>query len=431
MTAVVRILLMVNLAFTMALGLGLVVLLEQGRDDVVREQRAMIPVIEALLVSGLPLDSIEQLGGSLRHVRLYHAGEIPDYHGEAPLWFADLFRHPSGVQQLALTASGGNKLVLMADDSDEIGEVWDSGLHLLWVFLAAMLVSSLAIYWGVSRGIRPLMRVNLALRSIQDGDFGTRVHPCGVLEVDQLAGYLNDMAAALQQAETDNRLLTRSLMSVQEQERAALARELHDDLGQYVTAIRTQAWMMPLQQQNPQRLQQLSEQVISGCDAVQTGFRRIVHNLYPVLLEQLGLKAALEELTSQFAHTWQLQIDLQIDISGVLQDAPAAHLYRLIQEALTNIVRHAEASQVLIRLLPEQPYLLIEVVDNGRGNADEMILCHGSGIGLRSMQERCRLLGGECSVLPSSIAETGVGIRARIPLVNILRSEQHENFAGR
>lgn len=424
MKAVVRILLMVNLAFLLALGLSLLVLLEQGRDDVAREQRAMVPVIEALLVSGLPRETIEQLGNSLRHVRV---GNQPHPAAkDVPAVFVDLFRQNTERRELALTASGGQKLVLVVDDLDEITEVWDSTLQVLWVFLAAMLVSNLAIYSGVSHGIRPLSRVNAALRAIQSGNYQIRVGVSGVYEVDQLSGYLNDMAGALQQAEQENRNLTRTLMAVQEQERGALARELHDDLGQYVTAIRTQAWMMPLQQQHPERLQQLSEQVIAGCDAVQTGFRRIVNNLYPVLLEQLGLQAALEELANQFADTWALDVDLQIELPDELNEAAAAHLYRLVQEALTNVIRHARAQRARVILAVRDDVLLLEIADDGQGSVEQLQSANATGIGLRSMRERCQLLNGQLRLMPSPLVadgQTGIAIVAEIPLGFVTQEE--------
>lgn len=428
MKAVYRILVMVNLAFLLALSLSLMVLLEQGRDDVIREQKAMVPVVEALLVAGLPRESWQQLGDSLRHVRLYRPGETPEPHaGVAPDWFVGLFRHPSGVSQLALTASGGERLLLVADDSDEIGEVWDSSLQMAGVFLLAMLVSNLAIFWGVNRGIRPLALVNQALRAIETGEYGTRLKPSGVLEVDQLAGYVNDMATALQQAEADNRQLTRSLMRVQEQERAALARELHDDLGQYMTAIRTQAWLIPYQQHNPEQLRLLSEQVVNGCDAVQTGFRRIIHNLYPVVLEQLGLASAIEELAGQLSDTHGLDIELELDLPVGMQESAVAHIYRLIQEALNNVIRHAHATRILVSIETDGGFLRLSIADNGRGVSGQLL----PGVGLRSMKERCQLLGGQWQIHPSPLASTGIEVSACLPLANIAGMENDENSAGR
>ena len=438
MNAVARILLMVNLAFVLALSVSMVALLQQGRDDVVREQQAMRPVVEALIESGKTREILELVGGSLRHIRLKEEGgwseqahspspssSVSPDDSHPPAWFVDWLDHPRGYS-LSLTESGGRSLTLIADDSDEIAEVWDSATQLFWLFLGSALVCNLGIFWGVRAGVQPLGQILAALEQVRQGDYQTRLGHYGIPEVNAIASHFNDMATELERAEQANRHLTRTLMQVQEQERAALARELHDDLGQQVTGIRAQGYLIPYQQQQPEQLAHISEQIVAASDAIDQGFRRIIHNLYPVQLEQVGLRASLTDMLSELEVRTGIVCHLQDD--G--QEWPpwsleaATHIYRLLQEALNNAVRHSGADRIRVDLLNTSDGYRLTITDNGQG----LVSDSQSGFGIRSMQERCYALGG--SLVLDNHQDGGMTVQVNLPRLPVMGGTVVEHTLG-
>lgn len=232
------------------------------------------------------------------------------------------------------------------------------------------------------------------------------------LQLERLSARLHASAKALQQAEQRNHELTERLLSVCERERMQLAHALHDDLGQYLTGIRAQAFLLQrCEYSDGRQLKRLGSQLATHCEGLQLGFRRLLHDLHPVELERLGLRQALAQLSEQ----WQQQqrIDCHLELDAKLPGLPLearAHLYRLLQEALNNVARHARARNVWLRLEQQQDELLVSVQDDGIGLQQELRW----GIGMHSMHERARCLGTQLQV--NSMAGAGLLLRLRIPL---------------
>lgn len=234
-------------------------------------------------------------------------------------------------------------------------------------------------------------------------------------QLDRLTARLDSSAKALQQAEQLNQELTERLLSVQERERMQLAHALHDDLGQYLTGIRAQAFLLQrCEYSDGRQLKRLGSQLATHCEGLQLGFRRLLNDLHPVVLERLGLEQALAQLTEQWQQQQGIDCHLELDtkLPGVRLEA-RAHLYRLLQEALNNVARHARARNVWLRLEQQEDELLVSVQDDGAGLAREPQW----GIGMHSMHERARCLGAQLQV--NSMAGAGLLLRLRIPLEHI------------
>ena len=218
----------------------------------------------------------------------------------------------------------------------------------------------------------------------------------GLPEARQLAEHFNRMVANLAQARGDNTRLTQALLAVQEQERTRLAQTLHDDLGQYLAGIRAQGCLLRMAADQPAVVKQTAQALELNCERLQQGFRALVHDLYPVALQHLPLAEAFGVLVSQ----WQASqgIDCRLRVGEHLPALPEpsrTHLYRLLQEALTNVARHAGASQVRVRLQRSAKGLRLLVRDNGCGAQQPL----RPGVGLHSMAERARSLGGDLRIL--------------------------------
>jgi signal transduction histidine kinase len=214
--------------------------------------------------------------------------------------------------------------------------------------------------------------------------------------------------AQLRRALMENRYLVGRLFAVQEDERRRLARELHDELGQTLNAIKLDA--RSLADSPP------AARIAANADHVYRAAAGLVQNLRPPALDELGLVAALQACVAKWGESCP-QLAVQLSAGGQLDDLGETlnlALYRIVQEALTNCVRHAGARHFFIDLTrapDSQSVLLLEMRDDGSGFAAEP---SGPGGGLAGMRERVALLGGEFELLSSP--GQGVTIRIELPV---------------
>jgi PAS domain S-box-containing protein len=218
------------------------------------------------------------------------------------------------------------------------------------------------------------------------------------------------------------RALTARMQSVREEERARVAREIHDELGQALTGIKLES--ASLLRELPGDAKQQSnraESILKLADETIQAVRRISTELRPGILDDLGLVAAVEWVAQEFeARTGtKCRLDLPKDDIAVDQELATA-LFRILQETLTNVARHANATQVNIRLAKEGGVLVLEVHDNGRGISEEE-LSAGRSLGILGMRERVLLLGGELTI--KGVPGKSTTVRVRIPEAHRARPE--------
>lgn len=415
MSALWRINLWVTAFFALVTVACATLLLHQATADVRRELQSAGSVVHYLRETAErdPASLQARLTGSLRHVRVHWLAPGESAPANDPGLQAWLGHHllAEGPAAQVVDLRDGRRAWIAVDPRDEIDEILDSLAQLLGVCVMALLVSLLVIRWAVRRGVRLLDELLHALRQVSAGDLQVRLHTGRIPEARQLAEHFNRMTAALAQTRADNTRLTQALLAVQEQERTRLAQTLHDDLGQYVAGIRARACLLRLVLDEPPVLEQTARELEEHCDHLQQGFRALVHDLYPVMLQHLPLCEAIGLLARQWQDSHGIACQLRISgASPALSGPDKAHLYRLVQEALTNIARHAGASQVRIRLQQRSGRLRLLVRDNGCGARQPA----RAGVGLHSMAERARSLGGELRI----ISQPGAGwaLALNIPL---------------
>ncbi|SDZ31998.1 sensor histidine kinase [Pseudomonas sp. NFIX28] len=392
-------------------------LLHQAVVDVERELQAAEALVQYLGETAVrdPASLQPRLTRSLRHVRVHglapgEAARLPEAAGVQAWLGRQLFsdrRHSARVLEL----SDGRRVLIAVDARDEIDEVWDSLQQLLGLCGLALFLSLLTIRWAVRRAMGLLDELLRALRQVSGGQLTTRLREAGLPEARQLAEHFNRMTATLEQTRADNAQLTRALLAVQEQERTCLAQTLHDDLGQYLAGIRAQVCLLRMVADQPTVVEQTAQALELNCERLQQGFRALVHDLYPVVLQHLPLAEAFGLLVSQ----WQDSqgIDCRLRVGEHLPELPGAsrtQLYRLLQEALTNVARHAGASQVRVRLQRSARGVRLLIRDNGRGARQPQ----RPGVGLHSMAERARSLGGDLRIL--SRPGAGWALALNIPM---------------
>jgi PAS domain S-box-containing protein len=209
------------------------------------------------------------------------------------------------------------------------------------------------------------------------------------------------------------RRLTEQIVSAQEEERHRLSRELHDEAGQALTALRISLDLvredLPME---ARPLRQRLGQAIALTDTTMEELRSLAHDLRPPALDTVGLNDTLEGLCLEFAQHTKLSVDYTGAELPVLPEAVNISLYRFLQEALTNVARHAQARHVWVALDRDGEAVSLSVGDDGQGFDEQAGMA--AGIGLVGMRERLELLGGQLEI--ESQPGQGTRLTARIPL---------------
>ena len=207
--------------------------------------------------------------------------------------------------------------------------------------------------------------------------------------------------------------LSKALENIREQERTRIARELHDDLGQQLTGLKLElAWLSTRVKDGHtppvDRITEMKQQL----DAAIASVRRISTELRPIILDDLGFEEAVKWLVSEFTKRTHIPVSLDLKAEVCVSNTHlATALFRIVQESLTNIARHAEASQVNVILEKDTENLVLTIVDDGNGLPPEL---QPGGFGLVSMRERANALGAKFSI--GNRKPKGVTIRVEFAL---------------
>jgi two-component system sensor histidine kinase UhpB len=305
-----------------------------------------------------------------------------------------------------------------------MAEIWDGIVTQLQVGSAIAAALFLVTVIVVNRALAPIQTLSKAMTKIESGDYGTRVKPDGPPELAAICAKLNHLAGALGDAVEDKRRLAERVVSLQDVERKEIARELHDEFGPYLFALRAHAGSLmriaDAREPNTDALRKHGGAILEQVNALQQFNRRVLEKLRPVGLTELGLREALGALLRLWSETHpDVAIETAISPSlGETGETADLTIYRIVQEALTNVFRHARATSVNVTIEPaERPSVgmrgnrgctLVRVRDNGNGLGPD----HRLGLGLIGMRERILALGGTLTV---ASGDSGVTVEAVVP----------------
>lgn len=332
-----------------------------------------------------------------------------------PQWFVGLVggQRTQTVQPIVTVDGKRFILIIQANPLDEITEAWEESTAFFISLFLLTLLTFLAVHLAFNKTLKSIAIIVNALENIEKGDYRHKLPEFSTLEYDSIAKAINHMTGELNRAQQENRALAQHSLEIQEDERQRLAQELHDELGQSLTAIKVMAVTAARQKAD---IKQTTEAIVNISDHLMAVVRSMMHQLHPLVLTELGLKAAIEDLIGHWTARHpelHLSLDCSEQVDGLNQKI-TIQIFRVVQECLTNIVRHALASEatIAIRIDREaEARLRLEVRDNGQGCEDGNLK---AGFGLRGMRERIQSLGGEFSI--DTRLRQGMRIAASIPL---------------
>ncbi|MGH8564276.1 MAG: HAMP domain-containing protein [Gammaproteobacteria bacterium] len=390
-------------------------------------------------LAGLSPAGLTESLDRLRHVRVVtpDAGPLPPKNTDAvPRWFSRLIAPDTeGFEPIDLTVGdltvGGahEQVILQADPSDEIREVWQDVRGLMVIATAMCLCVGGLAYLGLARGLRPLADLKAAFDRLEAGDFETRVPEGAVPELDRIHKRFNHMAAVLCSIRDRERALASHLVEVQEAERRGLARELHDDLAPllFTASSTSRPSRITWKPSNTAASTTRSRRSSIPSPSFRGAYGRCSGDCVPRVWTSWASIRALRDLVE----TWrsrQGHTDWAIETPGLrddLDDTLRVTTYRIVQECLTNVARHAGARNVSVRVavVPADAATAdaprpsgtpdriaeIQVEDDGKGIAPGAPF----GLGLTGIEERVQALGGALILTKSH--PQGLCVRARIP----------------
>ena len=379
------------------------------------------------------LESLERLGRvrsteiTLRDDQgrqIYHSPPSPYKAGRfAPAWYSALVAPEPTRNEVRFYDS---VLAIDSNASRAVLDGWDDTVTLVEFGVLALVLGNLFVFWLVRRATQPFRVIERGLEDVEQGAFHTRLPALAGAEAGNIARAFNRMAGAIEDnldarheaMEAKLRLeqsheLAEAITNRVESERRQIAQELHDETGQSITAIRSIA--MTLVQRGPDPdTREAARLIADTAGKLYDATHALIPRLRPPVLDNLELADAIEDQVT----TWRREhpsIEFKLGVGTMpelLGESYALAAYRIVQEAVTNALRHAQARRIEIALGVEDGALHIDVADDGRGLAPDWQ--RPGHFGLRGMHERARALRGD--IVVANRESGGVRVRARLPL---------------
>lgn len=411
------------------------------RERVEAASRVTVQLLDTVIVSsainpemGPTHIVLQQFLTSLGYVRSSHIA-LYDYQGHElyhspdstfkddvypPDWFVKLVQPKVEIVERKIRYG---TLVVSSSAAGSIREAWSGFSQLMWVGLAFFLLLNTMVYLLLSHSLRPVNQILAAINRIEQGDLTSRLPTFALPEFERIGHSLNRMAESLtaERQLEENRQLTHLIQKHIEEERASLARELHDELGQYVTAIKTFAVGIANKAKTNSASAGMTEVassaqiIVSAANQIYDGMHNIVRQLRPASLDNLGLAETLKDLVSshQVQHP---EIQIQLHLSGNLErigETVSINLYRIVQESLNNALKYAKATTIAVSLIKTSDgELQLAIKDNGVGMDIETV-DQDKHFGLLGMRERVQALYGSFSI--EAAPNQGTVISIHIP----------------
>jgi signal transduction histidine kinase len=339
----------------------------------------------------------------------------------APAWYARLDgwlfgQHRSIVKPLSVHDKDAGTVTTMAEPSAALRQSWSQVSSATWVAVVMAVGVSFLAAFVIGHALQPVRAIIGKLRKLEQGDRGSRLPAFHTVEFNHIARAVNDLSETLTRMDAASATMTAKLFQVQEDERRALARDLHDEFGQCLTATLALAALIEANAAEQQEMAQDARTITRLQSRMMNTLRTTLGRLRAQHIEEIGLEASLRELLADY--NIQSGPVCRLNASGHLAAIPqhvALNIYRIAQECLTNAVRHGSPTEVRLSVAhTDSPTetIALSVEDNGGG--DPARLNQSPGNGMLGIRERIAALGGSLCIGRTA---AGVRIAAIIPVL--------------
>jgi two-component system sensor histidine kinase UhpB len=312
-----------------------------------------------------------------------------------PAWFVQALALPDPARHTPILIRGERvgELAFEPDMAVDIYEKWIGFLAIVASGAALTLITLAITYLTVDAALKPLRDLGNGLARLRDGHYAGRIPCSGPPEIAESCEAANELAATLTRLDRENRGLLRKMVSIQDEERRDIARELHDELGPLLFAIRANVIaMVDNGAADQDDFDSPAQKALQSVEALQLTNRRILDRLRPMHIEEFGLQSSIQKLL-RGVRSQVPAIDVTFEIDPALDAADAVvsqTVYRVMQEGITNVLRHAQATRMRLKATAADGKVLVEISDDGVGMPADVVM----GRGLTGMRERIRALRG-------------------------------------
>ncbi len=321
-------------------------------------------------------------------------------------------------RQIAFNGRVYGMLTVSTSAEMAIAHAWDNVGNLLGLSVITILAVCLLVYLAISRALRPAQMIVAGLQRMEHGELFYRLPDFELIEWQQTASAINQLAENQRLLLNERQKLVVMLMNVQEEERRYLARELHDEFGQCLAAINAVAASIgQTAEQHCPALMTEAKQISRFTEVMQKSVRGLLNRLRPMELEGLGLAASLRSLVTRWNRLDAGKTRYQLNVSGDcarLTEPLSITLFRIIQEGISNIAKHAAATQAEISLVITADDVSVTIKDDGK--ADALPFADATGMGLLGMRERVMAMNGTYTLAIAKPHGLIIDIRLPMPL---------------
>jgi two-component system sensor histidine kinase UhpB len=329
----------------------------------------------------------------------------------SPGWFQRLIAPPPQVVTIPISLGlmSYGALAIATEPLDEISEAWADFRDLAVLLAGSPVLSLVVVCMLLGRALRPIAEISRALEGLEHGRYGLRLPAVSVPELQQIAARYNALAGRLEAATLEKDRLGQRIVTLQDDERRAIALELHDEFGPCLFGIRVDAHYIDATAEKAGAkaealLKARARDVIQITDQMQQHIRSMLRRLYPTTLGEVGLDHLLGDLIDGF-RTRHPEIDWTLELPThppSFGDTVDLTLYRTVQESLTNAARHGAPTAVRVKLACDggrsgrgaARTIRLTIEDDGDGLPADL----SEGLGLTSMSHRVRILSGQFEI---------------------------------
>jgi len=348
-----------------------------------------------------------------------------------PVWFGNLYQQIFSPdfevkKVFSFNAMTYGSIVVTSNTRIETARAWNNLRAVIGVLFVSIFAVSILVYITINRMLNPAKIIVTGLEKMRDGHLDTRLPSFDIDEWKRTSETINQLATSQEQVIADNKQLALKLLNIQEEDHRYIARELHDEFGQCLAGINavTASIKQSAKTQSPELVAELNT-ISPITNHMMDVLRSMLTRLRPAEVDDLGLTISLQKLISSWNNRSNGITNYQLILNGnidILPEPLPVNIYRIIQECLTNIAKHAQAShaEVIINYLSDHN-IQLEISDDGIAEVDEFD--NTLGVGLLGIRERVMALGGKITLLARTTG--GLTVDIAIP-VSTAQGQYHE-----